>query len=216
MTKKSVFKVLVFLSLSLIFLNLAFSHEDNLALKEISSLPSETHHLEVKPETVEGYRLPYMKVSVEIIEQETKEGKKIEMHPMFGGNFHYGVNVALQPKKYLLKFHLDAPTFTRTHARESQWTQPIEAEFTFDASAKFENSIKIGSKETKDMKISFEAEHAESMFILEGTEQEHTIMGHESGAQSSKSSSAPLLYVTFLIIGIVLGIGIYKFMMKRK
>lgn len=216
MTKQSVFKVLVFFALILIFLKLTFSHEDELILKEMIPSPSETHHLEVKPETVEGYRLPYMKVTVEIIDKETNENKNMELHPMFGGNFHYGVNVVLQPKQYLLRFHLDAPTFARTHARENQWIQPIEAEFTFDASAKFEKNIKIGSKETRDMKVSFEAEHAESMFILEGTEQEHSAMGHQSGTQFTKNSSTPLFYAIFLIVGAVLGIGIYKFMRKRK
>ena len=193
-----------------------FAHEEGLPIKEMKPMADETHHLEVKPESLEGYRLPYMKVAVTIIDEETQEKKTIELHPMFGGNFHYGVNVALEPKQYLLKFHLDPPTFSRGHARENQWLEPVEAEFLFDASNQFEKNIKIGSKETQDMKISFEAEHAESMFILEGTEQEHGRTGHQASTQvpSFGDVITPIIYVALLSIGFVLGIAFSKFMRK--
>lgn len=54
---------------------------------------------------------------------------------MFGGNFHYGANIALKPKQYLLKFHLDPPTLGRTGIRANQWLDPVETEFILDASA---------------------------------------------------------------------------------
>lgn len=198
---------------------LVFAHEEGSTIKEIKPMVDETHHLEVKPESLEGYRLPYMKVTVNIIEQDTKKEKVLELHSMFGGNLHYGINVALKPKEYRLKFHLDAPTFARGKERENQWFEPIDAEFLFDASKKFEKSIKIGNKETKDMKISFEAEHAESMFILEGTEQEHTTMGHQTMGEEAKpqvsslGSDIPaiLLYGIFLVVGAILGFIISLF-----
>lgn len=65
-----------------------------------------------------------------------------------------------------------------------------------------EKSIKIGSKETQDMKISFEAEHAESMFMLEGAEQPMVM-------STPSSWSVITLYVAFLVVGVVLGYIIY-------
>ena len=49
------------------------------------------------------------------------------------------------------------------------WLVPVEAEFPFDASTQFEKSLKIGTKTTEDMKISFETEHAEEMFVIGDT-----------------------------------------------
>lgn len=211
MKKFSTLSIILFL-LCLLNVFLVAAHEENLAVKEMKPMPDETHHLEVKPESLEGYRIPYMSVTVTIIDQETQEKKTIEMHPMFGGNFHYGINVGLKPKQYLLRFHLDSPTFTRGDERESQWLEPVDVDFTFDASAKFEKSIKIGGKETKDMKISFEAEHAEPMFILEGTEQEHTVMGHQAVSTQTqptqslaRNATTIILYGIFLVVGTILG-----------
>lgn len=150
-----------------------FAHIENSLLKAFQPAANETHHLEVKPEALEGYRIPYMKTTVTIVDQDSQKTKTVELHPMFGGNFHYGVNVALEPKEYLLRFRLDPPAFMRGHAREKQWLTQVDAEFFFDAAASFEKSVKIGSKETSDMKISFEAEHAEDMFVLAEAEKEH-------------------------------------------
>lgn len=217
-------KFSIILSISLFVFHLfgiflVLAHEEVSAVKKMKPMMDETHHLEVKPETLEGYRIPYMKVTVTILDPKTQEKKVIELHPMFGGNFHYGVNVGLKPKQYLLRFHLDIPTFARGDERENLWLQPIEAEFPFDASVKFEKSIKIGSKETKDMKISFEVEHAEPMFILEGTEQEHDMAGME-GLQASTqvlplvSSISVVFYIALLVVGFVLGIVFSKFTKK--
>ncbi len=208
-------KFLITTLIAVIFVSNVFAHEENLMVQEIRPSADETHHIEVKPQSSEGYRIPYMEVTVTIIDQETQEKKTLELHPMFGGNFHYGANVALKPKQYLLRFHLDAPTFVRTHAREDQWTEPVEAEFPFDASVQFEKSIKIGTKETADMNITFEAEHAEEMFVLEGTEEQHAPTGHQ-GVQVPESSSAPIFYAAFLVVGVVLGVGISKFMRGSK
>lgn len=217
MKKFSTLSIILFV-VSLFNVLLVDAHEEGSSLKEMMPMPDETHHLEVKPESLEGYRIPYMKVTVTIIDQETQEKKIIEMHPMFGGNFHYGVNVGLKPKQYLLRFHLDIPTFVRGDERENQWLEPVDGDFTFDASAKFEKSIKIGSKQTKDMKISFEAEHAESMFILEGTEQEHTAMGNQAvstQAQPTQSlarnATTIILYGIFLVVGAILGFVVSLF-----
>lgn len=217
MKKFSALSIILFV-FSLFNVFLVDAHEEGSAVKEMMPMPDETHHLEVKPESLEGYRIPYISVTITITDQETQEKKTIEMHPMFGGNFHYGVNVALKPKQYLLRFHIDAPTFARGDERENQWLEPVDADFTFDASKKFEKSLKIGSKQTKDMKISFEAEHAEPMFILEGTEQERTAMGHQGistqaqPAQSlARNTTKIILYGVFLVVGVILGFVVSLF-----
>lgn len=199
--------------ITMFFLNLpttvSFAHEGAVSpVKEIKPAAGETHHLEVKPESLEGHRLPYMKVAVVIIDQATNEQKEVEFHPMFGGNFHYGVNVGLQPKTYLLRFHLDPPAFARGHARENQWLVPIEAEFTFDAAVQFEKSIKIGSKETADAKILFEAEHAEEVFVLASAEKEH--IKHDAESSPTVAAQRPLNQILItgiatLLIGFFLG-----------
>lgn len=160
-----------------------FAHEGELSVVRMEQEAGATHHLEVKPESKEGYRIPYMKVTATLVDQEVGQERTVEFHPMFGGNFHYGANVALQPKSYVVRFHLDPPTFVRSHAREDQWLSPLEAEFPFDAAKPFEKNVKIGTRETEDMKVSFEVEHAEEMFILPGTEKEHAAQGETAPAQ---------------------------------
>lgn len=184
-------------------------------VKEMMPMADETHHLEVKPESIDGYRLPYIKVTVSIIDQETMEKKVVELQPMFGGNFHYGANVALKPKQYLLQFHLEPPTFGRTEKRENQWLAPVDAEFTFDASVR---EGKIGNKELQDMKISFETEAAESMFVLEDSKQTMSMpAGQPVGMQASPPGSNTLttiLYGVFLIVGMVLGFIVSRYIQK--
>ncbi|HZX12108.1 MAG TPA: iron transporter [Candidatus Nanoarchaeia archaeon] len=217
MIKKILITLLVIFSASfLLTAQPIFAHEEDFLVKEIKPFADETHHLEVKPESLEGYRLPSMNVAVIIIDIETQEKQTMNLHPMFGGNFHYATNVALKPRQYLLKFHLDPPTFSRGDARKSQWLEPVEAEFIFDASKQFEKSVKIGNKETQDMKISFEAEHAESMFILESTEQEQDRVKHQANTQvpSFLNAIPPIIYAALLGIGFFLGIVFFKFMRK--
>lgn len=157
----------------LVTISLSAEAAEPIKLKEVKPMAGETHHFEVKPESQEGNRIPYMNVSVIVVDQQTKDEETVVLHPMFSGNFHYGANVSLKPGKYLLRFRLDPPTFVRGEKRKAQWTEPVHAEFIFDAAAKFEKSIKIGEKKTPDMKISFEAEHAEAMFVPEGAGHEH-------------------------------------------
>jgi hypothetical protein len=144
-----------------------------MALTEVKPGPDETHHIEVKPESAEGYRIPYMDVFVLIVDEQTKDEETFALHPMFSGNFHYGVNVSLKPGKYLLKFRLAPPSFVRGENRKAQWLERIDAEFPFDSSIKFEKSIRIGQTKTNDMRIIFEAEHAEPMFVPGGAGHEH-------------------------------------------
>lgn len=185
-----------------------FALENASPIEKMESVKGETHHLEVKPETIEGYRLPYMKMTVTIIDQDSKKSSTLELHPMFGGNFHYGANVSLEPRKYLLRFQLEPPTFAREDPREKQWLTPLEAEFEFDGDARFEESIKIGQKDTADMKVSFEAEHAEEMFIISNSKENHQTMGESKSdtlpTTVQKSQTTTTVIGTFLI-GLILG-----------
>lgn len=185
----------------------ASAHETQSLVKKVGPQPGETHHVEVKPESLEDYRIPYMKVSVEVIEQDTKQSKIVELHPMFGGNFHYGANVVLRPKQYSFRFHLEPPTFMRGHVRENQWLVPVDAEFIFDAAEKFEKNIKIGEKTTDDMKISFEAEHAEDMFVLTGAGEEPMHGDNGDKRNQIPATSANQIFVIAISLGVGLVIG---------
>lgn len=184
--------------------NAVFAHRETVLIKKIESAAGDTHHLEVKPESLEGYRISYMKITATLIEQDSEKSAIVELHPMFGGNFHYGVNVALEPKQYLVRFHLDPPTFIKGDLRKDQWLSPVEAEFIFDAAAKIEKGVKIGQKNTSDMKISFEAERAEDMFVLADAMQEHTMKEVAPPATTQKNQNI-ILIIAILAAGLILG-----------
>lgn len=181
-------KKTLFIAAAFLLAAAALAHEapagpatDQTLIKKLPSTPGQTHHLEVKPESLDGRRLPYMTVTATVIDQDSGQiVSRINLHPMFGGNFHYGANVALEPKTYLLRFHLDPPSLVRGDERKNQWLIPVEAEFTFDAAAPFADSIKIGQKDTRDMKISFEAERPEEMFAL-ASDGDHPMMMDDDG-----------------------------------
>jgi len=184
---------------------------------EMKPAVGDTHHLEVKPESLEGYRIPDMKITVEAIPQGGGSVIEKELDGMFGGNFHYGVNIALEPKQYLLKFHLDPPTFMREGKRASQWLEPIDAEFTFDAAASIETSGEIGTKQTSDMKIIFEAEEAESMFVLPGGEDMRmTAEPMHDDEEESTESNAGATSAIFGVLGVIVGFVLGRFLFRTK
>ena len=185
-------------------------------ITEIKPAAGDTHHLEVKPESLEGYRIPNMEITVKAIPQDGSPVIEKKLDEMFGGNFHYGANITLEPKQYLLQFHLDPPTFMREGKRASQWLEPINAEFAFDASAPVETSGKIGTKQTADMKISFEAEDAESMFMISG-EDTHTEMESMRGEETASAvNNTRIPSAISGILGVIAGFIIGRFLFKAK
>ena len=216
----SVIVVCMLLLPAVIFGKVARAHSDEpdgmmapAGVTEVKPAPGETHHLEVKAETLEGYRIPGMKITVTATPQGGGTPIEKELDGMFGGNFHYGAGMAFEPKQYLLVFHLDPPTFMREGKRANQWLESIDAEFVFDAAAPLGTSGIIGSKETADMKISFEAEEAESMFMLSEDADGHMEPVHDqqqAPAQGSSSLSLSLIGALGLIIGFILGRFIFK------
>ena len=133
-------------------------------LIQIDPMAGENYHLEIKPQTLEGYRIPDMDISVTITNAKTGESSEKHLHGMFGGNFHYGSNVALPEGEYILSFDLEPPTFMREGDRANSWIEPIEAEFTVKTENNPKEGFIIGEKTTKDMKIVFEMETAEPMW----------------------------------------------------
>jgi hypothetical protein len=184
---------------------------------EMKPAAGDTHHLEVKPETLEAYRIPGMKITVTAIPEGGGPEIVKQLDEMFGGNFHYGVNLALEAKKYTLKFHLEPPTFMREGKRANQWLTPIDAEFPFDGAAPVAISGKIGTKETPDMKIAFETEEAESIFVLAEKDATHMTMesahlhDEEEMPTSDNSGTRTALTVFFsVILGFVLGRFLFR------
>lgn len=186
---------------------------------EMKPAAQDTHHLEVKPASLEGYRIPDMKITVTAIPEGGGVTIIKELDQMFGGNLHYGVNIALEPKKYLLKFHLEPPTIMREGVRFNQWLLPIDAEFAFDAAASIEASGKIGIKETSDMKIDFETEEAESMFVL--SEKNDMPMPTATEFVHSEETTSGMIKVSTLVtmLGILcmfVGVVIIGWLLFRK
>lgn len=164
--------------------------------------PEETHHFEVKPETLDGQRIPYMTVTVTAVPQGAGDVVEKELHAMFGGGFHYGANLALPGEEYTLKFHLEPPAteMVRGSARKDQWLEPLDFEFAFNAKEEFDDKIKIGDASTENMNILFESEHAESMWMNVGMG-----MGMDSGMDmdGEEQKISPLLY---LVVGLIVGL----------
>src|SRR3989344_2823476 len=174
-------------------------------MTEMKPGPGETHHLEVKVETLEGFRIPDMEIAVTATPQGGGTPIEKELDGMFGSNFHYGVGMALEPKQYLLTFHLDPPTFMREGKRASQWLELVDAEFVFDAGT--QTSGVIGTKELADMKIIVEAEEPESMYMMAEGAGGHmeTMVDQQVPVQKSSGSSLALIGVLGLIVGFILG-----------
>lgn len=165
-------KIVTILLILFFFATLPITY-GKITLEEIKPQAGETHHFEVIPESLDGSRIPYMKITVTVIDRENNERKDINFMPMYGEKFHYGANVALKPGEYILQFNLEPPEISRTDKGVNRWLEPVKAEFNFDASLQFEDSIEIGTKETEDMRIFFKTEHAESMFTSENWEMTH-------------------------------------------
>lgn len=169
-------------------------------IMQMDPKPGETHHFEVKPETLDGQRIPYMTVTVTAVEDGTGTVVEKELHPMFGGGFHYGANLALPGEGYLLEFHLEPPSadLMRGSKRKDQWLEPLHFEFAFNAKEEFDHKIKIGDASTADMNILFETEHAEPMWMLMSDDM-------DMGAAKEKSIPDLVLLILGLLGGLIVG-----------
>ncbi|MFQ5875778.1 MAG: iron transporter [Dehalococcoidia bacterium] len=93
----------------------------------------DTHHLEVKTSVPgKGYRIPYSDVRATFINLESKKEFVKKVAPMFGANFHYGVNVTLKKGKYEAVIDIAPPTMMRMEESLNKWLKPVQARFQFE------------------------------------------------------------------------------------
>jgi len=168
--------------------------------------PGENYHIEFKPQTPEGYRIPDMDISVTIKNTKTGASSVKHLHAMFGGNYHYGSNIALSEGEYIFSFHADPPMFMREGDRANSWIDPIDAEFTFSAVNDPKEGALVGEKMTKDMKIVFEMETAETMWEFP----KKAASEQDMNAVPSGTSDKIFLAVFMLLIGVVVGFFVGK------
>lgn len=219
LTSHSFALAVVFLGVLLLasFVTIARADTDGAAvpvatgMMEMKPATGDTHHLEVKIETVEGFRIPDMKIVLQAVPEGGGETIEKELEGMFGSNYHYGVNIALEPKKYLLKFHIEPPTFMREGKRASQWQDAIDAEFNFDARTSATMSGMIGTQDFPDMKLIVESEEAETMYVLPKSGDAHMMaesMHSRDDAEVPTASSTSALPVVVGLLGIAVGVMI--------
>ena len=135
-------------------------------LVKIDPAPGENYHIEFKPQTLEGYRIPNMDIAVTITNTETGKSSIKHLHAMFGGNYHYGSNIALSEGEYVFSFHAEPPRFMREGDRANSWIEPIDAEFAFSAINDPKEGTLVGEKTIEDLKLICEMETAESMWAF--------------------------------------------------
>ena len=182
-------------------------------LIQIDPMAGENYHLEIKPQTLEGYRIPDMDISVTITNAKTGESSEKHLHSMFGGNFHYGSNVALPEGEYILSFDLEPPTFMREGDRANSWIEPVEAEFTIKTENNPKEGFIIGEKTTKDMKIIFEMETAEAMWEFP----EEAVAAPEPAVAAPVPASGSNMNNIFLaLLALVVGGGLGFFFGKSR
>lgn len=173
-------------------------------LVEIVIAPGENYHIEIEAETLDGKRIPELGISVVAINVETGEEIEKTLHGMFGGNYHYGSNMALPEGEYSFAFHIDPPTFMREGSKAGSWAMPIDAEYTFSTVDNPDDEFETVIKTTGDMKIIFVAEPAQAMWVLPEVMEE--MMEHMEGTTgASDGMSKTLLAVLALIVGGGLG-----------
>lgn len=183
-------------------------------LIKIDPASGENYHIEVKPQTLEGYRIPNMNISATVTSLKTGETSVVQLHGMFGGNYHYGSNIALKEGEYNFAFHLEPPTFMREGARANSWMEPVEADFNFSAVNNLTGETVVGEKVTKDMKIAFGMEVAEPMW--EFPEKAAPAPAPVAPAAPSGASSDASSKIFFAALALVVGGGLGFFFGKSK
>lgn len=92
-----------------------------------------THHLEVKTSVPgKGYRIPYSTVKATFLNLQSKKTFTKMVHPMFGGNFHYGTDVTLPKGKYELTIDVSPPSIMRMEESINKWLKPVKTKFRFE------------------------------------------------------------------------------------
>ena len=145
------------------------------ALVEIAIALGENYHIEIEAETLDGKRIPDLSIEVTATNLATSEETVKTLHGMFGGNYHYGTNMALSEGEYSFVFHIEPPTFMREGSRAGSWTESVDAETTLSAVNNPEEEVEAVIKTTEDMVVVFVAEPAQPMWAFPQDMEE---MGH--------------------------------------
>ena len=145
------------------------------ALVEIAIALGENYHIEIEAETLDGKRIPELHIEVTATNVATGEETIKTLHGMFGGNYHYGTNMALPEGEYSFVFHIEPPTFMREGSRAGSWTESVDAETTLTAVNNPTDEVEAVIKTTEDMVIVFVAEPAQPMWAFPQNMEE---MGH--------------------------------------
>jgi len=192
-------------------------------LVEMLPATGENYHIEIEVETLDGNRIPELSITAVITNIETGEKTEKMLHGMFGGNYHYGSNVALPKGEYAIAFHIDPPTFMREGSRAGSWVEPVDAKVTFTSVETPEEEFETEILRTEDMVVVFVAEPAQAMWAFPGAmmdmhgdtegdmhdEMDGMMDDHDMGStdhdDEEESSGAVVVGVLTLVLGAVAG-----------
>lgn len=171
-----------------------------------------THHLEIVPVDVNGEFISYIDVAFVEVTDEEGNTEKFDLHPMWGGFWHYGVNLDLKAETYIFKFNLHPTSVVRDDTTLDKFLEEIELEVVFDASQTLLGMQELATEEYDDVNV--------EVFIAEGKPMYEVESTHDEG-QSPLDTSNPavqqaILVVASLFVGLVAGASITFAYGKRR
>lgn len=203
-------------------------------LAVVAAAPGENYHIEIEAETLDGKRIPELAITADITNVATGAVTQKMLHGMFGGNYHYGTNVALPEGEYRIVFHIAPPTFMREGSRAGSWVEEADAEVTLSAVDVPEDEYETEILRTEDMVVVFVAEPAQDMWAFPNSmmdmhdmadvhdedthEDMHDAMAemvddhHAADHDSDRDTGSTILAILTLIMGALLGFIAGKYM----
>jgi hypothetical protein len=173
-----------------------------------------THHLEIVPLDVNGEFISYVDVAYVEVTDEEGNTEKVDLHPMWGGFWHYGVNLDLKPETYIFKFNLHPTTVARDDTTLDKFVEEIELEVVFDASQTVLGLQELATEEYEDVNV--------EVFITEGKQMYTVESKHDEPAEHLPIDTAnpavqqAILVVASLFVGMIAGASITFAYGKRR
>lgn len=180
----------------------AVAHEEQGVVAETVGVDQATHHFEVVLKTLDGVDVPYAQVSAVFVgvDGHTVEEK---LHPMIGGFFHYGANVALREELYEVQLHIDPPAMMRSQSRAGWFEKPLDVMFEYDASQEVSEMITVDETVVDEVFVELLVMPASPHVVVSGA--------HEQSTQGMWRMWA------FLIVGIIFGVmATWAFLTERQ